>query len=149
MLPVRFFKPTSTLFNWDPFRELDQVVQLISGSDGGRSCGPQCSVQVDVKEEDGQYLIQADMPGFGKDAVDVTFQDGLLTITGQVAGDTQHADENFHLRERHVGQVSRSVRLPDEVDSENIQASLADGVLTVTVPKAPTVKPRKITVSSD
>lgn len=149
MLPVRFFKPTSALFNWDPFRELDQVVQLLSGSDGERSGGAQCTLQVDVKEEDGQYLIQADMPGFGKDAVDVTFQDGLLTIIGQVESDTQRQDENFHVRERHVGKVSRSVRLPDEVDSENIQAAMADGVLTVTVPKAPTVQPRKITVSGD
>ena len=149
MLPVRFIKPTSALLNWDPLRELDQFVHFLGGSTGQPCSSTEVSLQVDVREEDGCYVIEADLPGLGKDAVEITFEDGLLTITGQVDTDERREDENFHIRERHLGKVSRSFRLPDDVDAENIQAAMAEGVLTVTLQKVPTTQPREITVNGN
>lgn len=91
-------------------------------------------------EEDDRYFIEVDAPGVARDAVDVTFDKGVLTI----ALERSHGDQKYQHNERGFGKVTRTITLPDTVDPESIEAGLADGVLKVSVAKTPESQPRKI-----
>ena len=137
MLPVKLTHRVfgSPLSAWDPFRVFDRLGRW---PDLGTGNGPGAIVggfDVDVREDEDRYTIEANLPGVDKDGVEVTFEDGVLTIEGEVRRDDERQGANFHLRERCVGKLSRSFRLPAEADSEKVKATLADGVLTVTVEK--------------
>ena len=148
MLPVRLTQRVfgSPLLACDPFRAFDRLGRW---PHLGNDAGPEAIVggfDVDLREDEDRYTIEANLPGLDKDAVEVTFEDGLLTIEAQTRRDEQHEEANFHIRERCVGKFSRSFRLPNEADPEKVNAKLADGVLTVTVEKAEAQKPRRIAV---
>jgi HSP20 family protein len=106
---------------------------------------------VDCFETANALVIEADLPGVRPENIDVSFEQGTLTLKG-TRGPTIQAPEKGELRvysaERVSGAFSRSIRLPDYVDGEKVEAEYANGVLTVTVPKAPTALPRKISVRS-
>lgn len=102
---------------------------------------------IDVREESDRYLVEADLPGFTKDDLDITFEDGLLTITAEKKQETEDAKDTYHIRERRVGRFTRSLRLPRNVDPSTVQANLRDGLLTVTIQKHESAKPHKINVS--
>ncbi len=145
MLPVRFMKPRQALLSWDPLREFGRLGRMLD--DGSKtSCG---CFPVDVREDDQSYVVVANLPGFGKDDVELTFQDGLLTIEAKATQDEEREEERFHIRERYAGTFSRSFRLPDDVDPDKVNATVADGVLTVTLEKAEAAQPRKITVKGE
>jgi HSP20 family protein len=73
-------------------------------------------------------------------------QEGVLTISGERKREEKKEGESYHYIERRTGRFARSVRLPDGVKSDTVDASLKNGVLTITVDKAEEVKPRKIDV---
>ena len=101
---------------------------------------------------DDAFVIAADLPGVHLENVDIQFDRGTLTISG-ARGATLPASEKGQLRvfssERATGSFARSVRLPEHVDPEKIDATLTDGVLTVQVPKAASALPRKIPVRAN
>ena len=109
---------------------------------------------VDTYETEHAFVIEADLPGLHQENIDVHFEQGTLTLTGR-RGPTLPASEggsnNNKLRvyasERLSGAFSRSIRLPEYVDGEKIEATYANGVLTVRVPKSPAALPRKINVA--
>ena len=150
MLPVRLtHRPFGgSLLAWDPFRVFGRGGRCLQP---GTNDGPETladGFEVDVREDEHCYTIEANLPGVDKDAVELTFDDGVLTIKAENRGEDQRDEDSFHIRERYVGAVSRSFRLPAEADPEKVSAKLADGVLTVTVEKAEADKPRKITVQA-
>lgn len=150
MLPVRFTRGVcgSPLLAWDPFRAFGRFGRLLDGGTDGGCDGVVGGFEVDVREDEDRYTIEANLPGVDKDGVEVTFEDGVLTIEGEVRRDDERQGADFHLRERCVGRLSRSFRLPAEADWEKVKATLADGVLTVTVDKAEADKPHKIPVEA-
>jgi len=105
---------------------------------------------VDTYETEHAFVIEADLPGLHQENIDVHFEQGTLTISGR-RGPTLPATENGKLRvyasERLSGAFSRSIRLPEYVDGEKIDATYANGVLTVRVPKLAAALPRKISVA--
>jgi HSP20 family protein len=105
---------------------------------------------VDTYETEHAFVIEADLPGLHQENIDVHFEQGTLTLTGR-RGPTLPAQENGKLRvyssERLSGAFSRSIRLPEYVDGEKIEATYANGVLTVRVPKLAAALPRKISVA--
>jgi HSP20 family protein len=101
---------------------------------------------VDVREEADRYVIEANLPGVQNKDLDITFEDGRLTLTAEYNRGEEVKDAKIHIRERSVGKTSRSFDMPNDVDAEKIDANLANGVLTVTVAKLPEKQPRKITV---
>jgi HSP20 family protein len=105
---------------------------------------------VDTYETEHAFVIEADLPGLHQENIDVHFEQGTLTISGRRAP-TLPASEKGKLRiyssERLSGAFSRSVRLPEYVDGEKIEATYANGVLTVRVPKLAAALPRKINVA--
>ena len=104
---------------------------------------------LDVYETENAYVVELDLPGVHPENVDLSFEQGTLTIRGQRAP-TVKTPEKGELRvfsaERVSGSFIRSVRLPEYVDSEKIEASYTNGVLVVTIPKAAAARPRKITI---
>ncbi len=150
MLPVRFTTRAlgSPLLGWDPFRALDRVTRCFDAACDGEPEPVVNGFEVDVREDENGYAIEANLPGVDKETMDVTFEDGVLTISAEGRSDQERNHGDFHIRERRVGRFSRSFRLPGEVDPEKVKAELADGVLTVTVQKVEAQKPHKITVQA-
>jgi HSP20 family protein len=102
---------------------------------------------VDIVERDDELLVLADMPGAKSDAIDVKFEDGTLEIHAAV--ETRlHDEETYLLREYGLGDFYRSFRISEAIDASKITAEYADGVLTLHLPKAEAVKPRKIAVNA-
>ena len=103
---------------------------------------------VDVAETDTAYRVKAELPGIRKEDLDVTVDDGVLTIKAE-HNDNQEQTENGQLirQERSYEKFARSLRLGANVDEETITAEYRDGVLHITLPKAKEVQPRKVEVS--
>jgi HSP20 family protein len=111
---------------------------------------------VDVVKEQDRYILEAELPGYREDEIDVKVNDGLLTISSlpeeekkkQEAPEKSEEKPAYLIRERRKAPFSRSFVLPKDVESEKISGSFKNGVLTLTLEKAPEVKPRKITVKA-
>lgn len=123
-------------------RALDQA---LGGTTGTRVWVP----AMDVAERGDAYLIHAELPGVNPAQMDVRFEQNVLTVRGTKPTSFDVSNEG-ELRvfsaEREHGSFERSVRLPEFVDAERISASFANGLLTITVPKATAAQPRKITI---
>jgi HSP20 family protein len=102
---------------------------------------------LDVIEEEGQYIVKASMPGVEPDQVEITLTDNVLTIKGETKRESEKSESNYHVRERRFGSFMRHISLPVAVDSEQVEASHENGVLTLRLPKTEAVKPKKITVN--
>jgi HSP20 family protein len=101
---------------------------------------------LDVSENEDAIVVKAELPGMSKDDINITFSDGLLTLSGEKKEETRDEKENVHLRETHYGAFQRTIRIPVAVDHEKIDATYKDGVLRLTVPKSDAAKPRKIQI---
>ncbi len=99
---------------------------------------------VDILEQNGDLVLVADMPGVKSDAIDIDFEDGVLTIQGHVA--PRNENVGYLLQEYGVGDFYRTFRVSEQVDASKIRAEYANGVLTLHLPKAEEAKPRKIEV---
>lgn len=100
---------------------------------------------VDIYESENELTLLADMPGVAMDKVDIDLNNDQLTIRGTVA--TPDTSGTFLLREYEVGDYYRQFTLSKAIDRNKIEATMKDGVLKVSLPKAEATKPRKITVS--
>lgn len=101
---------------------------------------------VDVSEKGDNFTVKASLPGMKPEDLNVTLEDNVLTIQGEVREDETVEEENFHIRERRFGSYSRSLRFPVPVNANGIEAAYENGILTLTVPKAEEVKPKRIEV---
>jgi len=101
---------------------------------------------VDISERKDAYLVTADLPGVGIDDLEITFQDGVLTIQGKRHVAQDSSEERVHRAERRHGAFRRSITLPAHVKADAIEASTEDGVLQIMVPKAEEVHAKRIQV---
>jgi HSP20 family protein len=105
---------------------------------------------VDIREDADHFYVEAELPGFRKEDVNVTFEDQQLTIQAERKEEKREEGKKKGeplLQERRWGRYVRSFTLPPTVDATKVDAKLADGVLTITLTKREEVKPRRITVS--
>ena len=102
---------------------------------------------VDIRESSEELTVHADVPGVKADDVDISFEDGTLTIHGKVNKRTPE-DANYALNEYGVGDFHRTFQVGEKIDADKISAECADGVLTLHLPKAEAAKPRKIAVQT-
>lgn len=102
---------------------------------------------VDVRESDEAFVFMAELPGIAKKDVDITVEDGVLSLSGERRFDETDEQKNYRRIERTYGTFSRSFSLPSAVDAERVSASFEDGLLTVTVPKTEVAKALKIAIS--
>jgi HSP20 family protein len=91
-------------------------------------------------------VVTVEVPGVKPEELDITLEDGLLTIQGERRFTQESSDQQFHRVERRYGSFRRSITLPSQVQADQIEASFDNGVLEVVVPKAEEAKPKKITV---
>ena len=103
---------------------------------------------VDVAEDEEAITFTADLPGLDSENLTVEAENSVLTIKGERTIERNEEGKTYHRYERSVGTFSRGFRLPETVDTEKIEAKYKEGVLTVTVPKSPRAKPRKIEVEA-
>jgi HSP20 family protein len=104
---------------------------------------------VDVREDADHLYVEAELPGFKKDEIDVTLENQTLTISAERKSETKEGGEkkgDWLLRERRYSRFLRSFTLPPTVDDQKVDAKLNDGVLTITLNKREETKPRRITV---
>ena len=104
---------------------------------------------LDVTENENNFTIKASVPGINPDDIDITLSDNVLTIKGEFKEEHNVEEEKYHLRERRYGSFGRSVTLPVMVNAEAVEANYSDGVLTLTVPKAEEVKPKRISIKAN
>lgn len=124
-------------------REMNQMMS--AGSNGSESVSDWAPA-VDIRENDGSYVLHADIPGVEPKDIQIDMEDGVLTIRGERHSDTEDESENYRRVERVRGTFFRRFSLPDTADAENISAKSNHGVLEVTIPKQAKVKPRRISV---
>ena len=101
---------------------------------------------LNVWDDDAKVYVEAELPGLKLDDLELYVDGGELTVKGR-RHDVREEGVSFHRRERGVGPFSRVIQLPVEVDPDNVGAMLRDGVLTITLPKAQAVLPRRIEVT--
>jgi HSP20 family protein len=136
------------LAKWDPFRDLSAVEREFDRLLGRAFSKNAWVPPLDVRETDDRYEVTLDLPGLEPDAVNVTFEDGTLTVSGKREFASEQTGETYHRIERSFGTFARSIGLPHTADSERIEATFDKGVLTVSVPKVEAAKPRTIEVKT-
>ena len=141
----------------DPFevaqRDFDHLLgRLFSGSQGDNGGSRLAPYGVDIREDQDHFYVEAELPGFKKDDIDITLENQTLTISAERREENKQGNGGagkgeLLLHERRYSRFLRSFTLPPTVDEQTVNAKLADGVLTVTLNKREETKPRKITVA--
>lgn len=142
-----------SLVRWDPFRDLltmqDRMNRLFSDA-FSRTAGEEATgawlPAVDIYEQGDNLVLQAEVPGVGRDDLDVRVEGNVLTLSGERKQQKEIKDEQFHRLERSYGKFVRSFTLPVGIDTDRIKAEFRDGLLTLTLPKAEEAKPKRIKV---
>jgi len=144
-----------TLVKYSPVRSLfdlrssvDRLFDDFFGVDRAVLHEPSLTVvpAVDLEETDDAFKITAELPGMDKKDIHITFDNNVLTISGEKKAEKEIKEDNFHRLERSYGKFQRSFELPGYIDRDKIEADYKDGILHVTVPKTEEAKPKQIEV---
>ncbi len=144
------------LMRWDPFADMDTLFNRMTPA--GLSRWPRLAgngerklewaPSADISETDQEFLIRAELPAVKKEDVQVTLDEGIITIKGERRQQSDNKSEKLHRVESFYGSFERSFALPDNVSADNIRCESKDGVLTVHIPKTKVQKtqPKQISV---
>lgn len=102
---------------------------------------------LDVIEQGDNFLVKASVPGINPNDLEITLENDVLCVKGETKSEKEENTERYHLRERRAGRFGRTITFPVRVNGDAITADYKDGVLTLNVPKAEEVKPRRINVN--
>lgn len=137
---------------WEPFRDMlslradmDRLFTTLFGQAPEEREGFWAPV-VDIEEDNENILVKAEIPGMKKEDIKVSVQGNMLNITGERKQESEVKSKTFHRVERSYGRFSRMITLPTDVDSDKVKASYKDGILSITMPKPESVKPRHVDV---
>jgi HSP20 family protein len=152
----------ATMTRWDPFQDLrsaqDEMAQMSpmlahalglhaqQGSGTATATATAWAPALDISERKDAYLITVELPGVDADDLEITLEDGLLTIQGERIFAHDSSEQQFHRVERRYGAFRRSITLPAHVMAEGIEASVDNGVLQILVPKMEEATPKRIQV---
>ncbi|MCX5381855.1 Hsp20/alpha crystallin family protein [Streptomyces sp. NBC_00083] len=135
------------LMRTDPFREMDRIVQQLSGTSGTWS--KPSVMPMDAYREGDAYVIAFDLPGVSTEAIDIDVERNMLTVKAERRPAAKADSVKVELSERPLGVFSRQLVLADTLDTERIQADYDAGVLTLRIPIAERAKPRKISIGGE
>jgi HSP20 family protein len=144
-----------SLIRWDPFGDVDAMFSRLMPSNFGNWPRSEASGRraewapsADISETEKEYVIRAELPAVKKEDVEVTFDDGIISIKGERKQQEDSQSERFHRVESFYGSFERRFSLPENVNSDGITCESKDGILTVHIPKneTPKQKPKQITV---
>ncbi len=130
------FAVARSFFGFDPFFGLQPADNTT----------PAYTPSFEVKETNGGYLLEADLPGVKEDDLEVSLHKNVLTVSGSRASEERQEGDTFFVYERQYGSFSRSFSLPEEANADAVSAQLVDGVLTLSIAKKAESQPRKIAV---
>ena len=148
----------STLIRWNPWREMEDLQRRLSSvfglapfrgnapTDEQNSTLADWAPAVDVIEDDKEYLIKVELPEVHKDDVNVTVENGTLTITGERKAEKEQKNRKYHRLERFYGRFERSFNVPTDADESKVNAEFKDGVLRVHLAKSEKALPKQIEV---
>ena len=102
--------------------------------------------RTDLSDEEHRITVSMDLPGVKPEEVKIGISNGLLTVRGEKRQEKQEKKKHYHLAERSYGGFQRTIRLPNAIDPEQVEATFADGVLNVSIAKRADAKPRRIKV---
>lgn len=140
MLPVLSNRTVLPEIDWVD-REFGRMIRRLWGN--GEQVAGTISYPVDMWEDDDSVHVSAELPGFNKDDIDVTIEQGMLHITAERK--VEHHQGSL-LNERRYTRYHRTFSLPTAVDENKVEAQFDNGVLNLTLPKRPEVKPRRIKI---
>jgi HSP20 family protein len=109
-----------------------------------RDMGEEWVPTANFYEKEGKYFLTAELPGLSKEDISVTIDKGVITVTGKKETKKEEEGANFYLKESSYGSFSRSLRLPGEVEEDEVEATFKDGVLTVEMPHKKEPESKKI-----
>ncbi|MCY0946089.1 Hsp20/alpha crystallin family protein [Streptomyces antarcticus] len=132
------------LMRTDPFREMDRIVQQMSGASG--TCSKPSVMPMDAYREGDEYVIAFDLPGVSTEAIDIDVERNMLRVKAERRPAAKADTVQMELSERPLGVFSRQVVLADTLDTERIRADYDAGVLTLRIPIAERAKPRKVSI---
>ena len=132
----------------DPFQsfrtEMDRLfdsflggVPSLSSLRQGFPSGQMMTPTLDVKENEKEIVVKADLPGMDEKDINLTVHNGVLSLRGEKKSEHTDERENYHVMERSYGSFQRSIRLPETIDEDKAEARFDKGVLTITLPKRP------------
>ena len=137
------------LTRWEPMRDIASLRDVMDRLFDERlfrpyrwSDGLNLGIALDVYEEADKYVVEAVLPGLKAEDVDVSVQGNTLTISGELPAFGGEG-RNYLLRERASGKFTRTLTLPVEIEADKVEAAFHDGILDLTLPKAPQYKPKK------
>jgi len=148
----------STLIRWNPAREISAMERMLNtmiedrtrairGTASDTATG---TLALDVTETETGYTVTTTLPGVTAEDIKISLHEDVLTISAEIAQNTEKKDgERVLLRERTWGKFSRSVRLPNSVKSDAVEASYENGVLSLSLPKTENAQPRTIPVKAN
>ena len=150
---IRYQDPE--LATWSPLNRLaslrEEMNRLLDGSLAGFTGNVGLfggwSPTVDVFQDKDNVYIKAELPGMKKEAIEITFQEGMLTISGERKQESEVREGESFRSERFFGKFHRNVSMPTKVDAEKIKATYKDGILCVELPKAAEAKAKQIEVT--
>ena len=144
----------SNLSLWEPMRDMmtlrqamDQLFDDAFTRPRGAS-GVSLLPAIDLYQTADEVVVKANLPGLKADDVQISVASGVLTLRGEFKQENEREEATYHVLERRVGTFERSATLPIDVQTDKAKADSEDGVLTITLPKAETVKPKSITIKA-
>jgi HSP20 family protein len=129
------------VMRFDPFREADRITQELAG----RLRETNGSVPMDAYRRGDDVIVHFDLPGISADAIELTVEQNTLTVRAERYWEPE-SDDQLLARERRQGQFSRQLMLGEHLDTDRLDARYEDGVLTLTIPVAPSAQPKRIKV---
>jgi HSP20 family protein len=126
-------------------RLFEDAFVMPRGTDGQNWGGP----PMNVFEEDDNLVVEAQVPGFSPDDIEVNVEQGVLTISGQTEAEEERKERNYLIREQRTGRFTRSLRLPATYTADACNAQFHQGVLRLEFPKAEEAKPRRISIGAN
>lgn len=145
----------TSLMRWDPAAEFNQLRETMDRVFNNFGRWPAIrdeglgahTLAIDVHETPDAYVVMAAVPGVEPENVDVSIEDGVLSIKGEFQRRNEVDEQNYLRRELHYGAFERSLRLPPSIDFDRTEAAFENGMLTLTLPKRPEARPRSIKIT--
>jgi len=147
------------IIRWEPAREVNSLQgdlnRLVSSffdatsvpaTTNGRARA-RWTPAMDLVEQDNQFVLRADLPGLSEEDVKIEVDGNVLAISGERRTEREHKGQGYHRVERAFGSFARSLRLPEGVDADAIEASFDHGVLEVRIPKPAAKQPHRVAIN--
>src|SRR5437667_10178269 len=147
----------NTLITWNQIREMEEaqnrVTRFVGGFQTRMGTGETHSLavadwspEIDISQDEHEYLLKADLPEIKKDDLRITVEDGILCVSGERKSEKEDQRRKFHRVERSYGSFQRSFTLPEDTDSKKVTAEFRDGVLKVHLPTTAIAKTKALQV---